>query len=615
MKVYLVQGKRNLQKLFQENHALWTGTQCMLLDGNQACRGLLAKHGVLEIARQQRLDEKSREEFLKEYINLVGMIGQECNSRAWWATDIASKNRETSRLTFLLCDFLSIVETISKADGNDLLIVNPSWVLMDSLQAYLSQKKLAFLSFPEIFSKRKEIISARFRTMVRVLYALVKLSIRKIYFTFRLRKRIKELTREKKYYIVKTFIYDHSFLSDGSYRDAFYGSLPDFLKQKENVIVLATILGRCRACIEKIKRCQSCLIIPLEVFLSFKDAVPTAIETVFTSVRIKNKIFFFGFDVTGIVNGELKRTCNGIDFYQSLYYDMIRRLVESVKVKTFLLTYENNPWEKMSMLAIRGFSPETEIIGYQHTVVPQASANAFISSKESNVIPMPDRILTVGKIPKEIMEKYGSYDSGKIEPACGLRFEYLFNSSKCERKRRGHILLAVEGLNGAHRLVNYVIKELSGNMKYEVRVRTHPALPLALFKSKLTHPLDGIPNFSLSQNISLQDDLEWSDIVIYWGSTVSLEALVMGKPVIRYDTDSGLSYDPLFQCGHLKWIVYDDTPITETIHDIFTLDDDRFNQALEKARQYIKDYFFPVTSANLELFLPRERRRMVNDVS
>lgn len=604
-----------MQRFFRQNNISLTGAKFMLLDNNQACRELLIKHGVLEITRQQKLNEALRDDFLSEYINLVGMISQECNSRAWWATDIASKNRETSRLTFLLYDFLSIVETISKANSDIFLIINPSWVLIDSLQAYLSKKKLASQFFPDNFGKWKEIISARFRATARVLYTFLKLSVRKVYFTFRLRKRIRELSRKKEYYIVKTFIYDHSFLSDGSYRDAFYGSLPSFLKQKENIIFFATILGHPRVCIEKIRRCHSDVIIPIEVSLSFKDAIRSTIETVFTEIQIKDKKLFFGFDVTGIVNGELKRTCNGIDLYQSLHYDMTRRFVEYLKVKTFLLTYENNPWEKMSMQAIREFSPETEIIGYQHTVVPQSSANAFISSKESNIIPMPDRILTVGKIPKEIMEKYGCYDCGKIEPACGLRFEYLFNSSKVERKKRGHILLAVEGLNGAHQLVNYVIRELSGNMKYEVRVRTHPALPLALFKDKLTGSLNSIPNFSLSQNASLRDDLEWSDIVIYWGSTVSLEALVMGKPIIRYDMDCGLSYDPLFQCGHLKWTVHDDTPLTETIEDILTLDDDCFEQELEKAKQYIKDYFFPVTSANLELFLPRERRRTADYVS
>ena len=86
------------------------------------------------------------------------------------------------------------------------------------------------------------------------------------------------------------------------------------------------------------------------------------------------------------------------------------------------------------MMAIRKYSTATTIIGYQHAVIPQASANMFISQYEKNIIPMPDHILTVGKIPKEIMEKYGTYKSGVIEPSCGLRFKYLSHTPTSKRR-------------------------------------------------------------------------------------------------------------------------------------------------------------------------------------
>ena len=73
-------------------------------------------------------------------------------------------------------------------------------------------------------------------------------------------------------------------------------------------------------------------------------------------------------------------------------------------MESFLFTYENNPWERMCMMAVKSQAPQTKVTGYQHTVVPHASANMFISSHERGRLPMPDRILTVGEAPKQIME-------------------------------------------------------------------------------------------------------------------------------------------------------------------------------------------------------------------
>jgi hypothetical protein len=607
MSINIIQDKRNLHKFLKHGKISIPGAQYILCNGNEDSRKLLEKHGVSEIT-QKKVNGESRENILKEYVDLIGLISLECNSRTWWATNMASKNRETSQLSFLLHEFILIIESISRTDGRDLLIISPSWVLVDSLKTYLSKNNLEYQHFPDSFGIWKEIILTRAISALRVLHVLIRVNMRKVYFTLKLRNRLKELSRQKAYYVVKTFLYDHSFDGDGCYRDAFFGSLPNFLKQKEHVLILANIFGSVRLSAEKIQQCESHLILPLEVFLSFKGALRAVTEIVFTKVRIKQRLFFFGYDVTDVVNDELKRTRNGIDFYQFLHYWLTCRFLESVRAETFLLTYENNPWEKMCIMAIREFSPHTEIIGCQHTCVPQAAAKLFISKYEKDVIPIPDRILTVGKTAKEILKRYGSYDGVAIEPACGLRFEYLSELSKCERTRRGRILLAADGLYGTHKIVNYVVNELRGNMDYNVRIRTHPALPLERLKNALIHRLEDIPNFKVSQTISLKEDLEWADMLIYWGSTVSFEALSMGKPIIRYTTDSVLSNDPLFECGHLKWIVRDNTSLVNTIQEIYALDNDYFEKEVRQAREYIADFFFPVTEERLKLFLPSGKR-------
>jgi surface carbohydrate biosynthesis protein (TIGR04326 family) len=281
---------------------------------------------------------------------------------------------------------------------------------------------------------------------------------------------------------------------------------------------------------------------------------------------------------------------------------MTMRLLQAVHVETFLLTYENNPWEKMCIMAVREGAPGI-IVGYQHNVVPQASANMFVSRWEKNAMPMPDRILTVGDRPKEIMERYGNYDCGEIETSCGLRFEYLENLPVAARQRLGNILVVLEGIDDVYKMVNYVMKELGRNESFKVIIRTHPVLPFHCIQRKLDYSLDSLPNFGLStRNSSLKDDIEWADVVMYWGTTVALEALCMGKPLIHYSIGTCLSYDPLFECWHLKWTVSDEESMVNILDEIYSLDDAEFYVEQNHALAYIRHYVFPVSEHGLSRF-------------
>ncbi|MHB8108397.1 MAG: glycosyltransferase family protein [Syntrophorhabdaceae bacterium] len=551
------------------------------------------------------IDKEFQEKFLEEYINLIGSIGRDVNSKAWWATDMASKNRSTCRLPVLLYEFLSTVLSLARPENNS-SSKETSWVLLDSLNLHMSGNKSG-CHYVSKNQKWKEAIFMRVRTMARILRVLSVVFLKKFYFWIKLRNTISHIPPGRKY-VIKTFLYNHSFDEKSHYKDTFFGSLPDFLKNTEKVLILADILGDVSHVVKKIRECRSHVIVPLEMFLSVRDVMHAVVEILLTKISLTQKYLFFGYDVTDIVKGELKRTCNGIPFYQYLHRAMIKGLVKKIKVETFLFTYENNPWEKMCMMAIRKYSQATKTIGYQHSVVPQASANAFISQYEADIIPTPDRILTVGEKPKKIMEKYGYFKNGKIEPACALRFEYLFRSKAYTRKKEGHILLALEGLDETHRLMNYAMTQLKGNSYFQVRYRTHPEMPINKFEKRLVFPLNEVPNFHLTGNVLLKDDLKWADVVLYWGSTVSLEALISGRPIIRYNMDTVLDNDPLFECNHLKWVVTDTMSLSETIEQIYRLDDESYFKAWTMAKQYLSDYFFPVTPERMKLFLPEKTR-------
>ena len=195
MPVYIIHGRGRLRRSLQRPELSRTDTTCVLLDGDEECRNVLSSRGLSEISTM-RLSNDAREEFLREYLDLIGEIGRQCGDRSWWASDMASKNRETSRLPVLLHEFRCIIESINKAGDRNLLIVNPSWVLLDSLKEYLTKKRMKYRVLCGQVTQVKERISIKLRTLARILHVFMKVGVRKIYFSCKLRNRLRELSRE-----------------------------------------------------------------------------------------------------------------------------------------------------------------------------------------------------------------------------------------------------------------------------------------------------------------------------------------------------------------------------------------------------------------------------------
>jgi len=117
-----------------------------------------------------------------------------------------------------------------------------------------------------------------------------------------------------------------------------------------------------------------------------------------------------------------------------------------------------------------------------------------------------------------------------------------------------------------------------------------------------------VDNFQVSQNTYLAQDIDCADVVIYWGSTSALEALSKGKPIIHFKNEYILSFDPLFDCDDLKWVVTQNDSLVSVLNEIYTLDDNQFFQRQRKAQDYLNSYFYPISEENLQKFERNEIR-------
>ncbi|MDP2652761.1 MAG: hypothetical protein Q8Q08_01895 [Candidatus Omnitrophota bacterium] len=547
---------------------------------------------------------EDRELFLRDYVNLIGELSSEFNSRLWWATELSSKNRFNSNLPFLLQKFLTAVRAVQREDGDTLVIAGAPWEIVPSLKKFLGHSKIScrvVMNRPWI---ELRLLAGWLKRILSVTRQILD-NLGRWAAAQGLGSRIRRSLKDGPFYCLKTFIYDSSFDADGNYKDAFFGPLVPFLEgEGKKVLIFANILGNYAGCVKKIAACGRPVIVPMEALASPFAIVADSLRALFYHVRSRKDLRFFGQGVRDIVNNELKASYCRISPYQILHYGYTKSLLKAAKIETFALTYENNPWEKMCMTALREDSPQTKIAGYQHTVVPQASANMFISKEEEKLIPRPDVVLTVGEAPKEIIGRYSPSRTVPVHAAGALRYQYLFSLPPLPRVREKKLLLALEGIFDVYHMVNYAMGQLKGS-DWQVTVRTHPVLPLDAIRHKLACRPEDLPNFRLSQGTSLKEDMERSDAVMYWGSTVALEAAWAGKPVVHFNLQSVLSYDPLFECGAFKWVVTRNDSLPAALSAIHALDEPSFAAQRDSAKQYLQSYFHPVTPDSLRKFLLR----------
>ena len=574
------------------------------LGGNDLPQNIVFQNYNIEVIYINEIIENNAAKFIEDYRDLIGRVSGNLDVREWWATRISSKNRFNSRIPNLLRQ-IEACSVVLDQRINNTVIYCPDYSIVSTINILTSNTGLK-LEFPRVHVACK-LWNDKLKALLIHVWSFINLSYKIFLIRFYFKKNINHQGFKKlNTYTLKTFFYESSIDKNNnfSYHDPMFGRLPEFLAVNGNLLIITQILGNYKKCLDRIKKNKEYTIIPIEYWLSM--------STLFKGLRFLlifrfDKLFNFptkyrGININKLLKSEIFRNGNDIPLNQYLYYEAMTRCFRNKKIDQYVSTYENNPWEKMAILGIRQMSPLTKIVGFQQSVVPQASVNVFLSAEELQIMPLPDKIICVGKTPAEIINENSAAPMENIDVGCGLRYEYLWLTPSKKRKKIRKVLVAPEGVADVIPMINKVIKELNNNMMYHVSLRFHPSLPYENIKDMLDYNLENYKNIVIS-SLSLQEDLIENDLCIYWGSTVALEAMSMGIPLIHYNMQTILSYDPLYCCTNHKWTVTEKESLIDVIESINALSDEEYAQQAKQAKSYIARYFFPVNDENMSKFL------------
>ena len=568
---------------------------------------LLNKNILLEEITLNKYNQKFKDKFIQLYIDLIGKLGSKYNSIYWWVTQTSSKNQFGSKFFENLFYFYIIINEIKllqKKQKINMLIINSSKTIYQSLNKYCNENNIKITIHDiHIYNISKNL----FKKYKNILYFLYR-KWKKIYLSHKYLKKIfnKNFQSNKKYYILKTWLYSRTINENNKYHDSFFGVLPEYLIKKcKEIMIITDIIEDYHSNIKKIANNNDFFLITPEFFDKYSDPIRCIINIYSNKIKINEKIDFEGFDISDILRAELNEeyTKNQIlnDYMYKFY---IEGMLNIVDIDTFTTTYENYPWEKMCFLTLKKRSPQTHIIGYQHAAICKASIMMNLSNYEKNIIPIPDKINTMGKISKDYLKKYGNYNGKNIKESCALRFEMPPPLKEIKKNKTYKILIALRGIPKVTiGLVNFIYDSLKDNKQYSIIMRTHPTLHINQFKDNLNFDIKSWKNLLMSTNKSVKKDIQESDIIIYEGSMLSIESLMMGKPVIHVELNDLLNSDPLFQCTSFKYTVDKKEDLIKKIRNIYQFSDDEYYKKQISARKYIDNYVYNITDERLNDFI------------
>jgi hypothetical protein len=109
--------------------------------------------------------------------------------------------------------------------------------------------------------------------------------------------------------------------------------------------------------------------------------------------------------------------------------------------------------------------------------------------------------------------------------------------------------------------------------------------------------------YRASSGVSVTEALQESDVILYASSTIAIEAISLGIPVVYLDIGDFMSPDPLFDFSELKWSLTEPAQLMPALKMIAALTPADLDERRAAARAYAQSYLAPVDAPGVAAFV------------
>ena len=316
---------------------------------------------------------------------------------------------------------------------------------------------------------------------------------------------------------------------------------------------------------------------------------------------------FRGIDIGKLLIEERNRNCSDfIGLLGILYYRFSKRLKEKdIKVRLLVEWYENQVMDRGMVKGFHTHYPKCLVHGYQGYIISkdlhfytQPSYSEFIGGA------VPDKVFVTGQGLKENIVEFCQHIEVDVAP--GFRFNEV-NRKRLHFpvKNSFTILIGLPiGLVDSEEMLRMFISYANQNKLIDYVIKPHPTWSEDKIKSLFSK--GELSNFRFVKG-DFHYHVEKANLLVSNASSVSLEALTKGVPVIIIAPNSGIVQNPIpVDVSNNIWrLVRNLKDLNDSI-DFFKnrpLDEDRSEYSYVK-----KEYFEPISEASVRNFLGLEQR-------
>jgi hypothetical protein len=234
-----------------------------------------------------------------------------------------------------------------------------------------------------------------------------------------------------------------------------------------------------------------------------------------------------------------------------LHYQL-SQLVQHLRPRTIVVTYEGHGWERLAFHAARQARPGIRCIGYQHTILfPQQHAILRPLGPSFD----PDVVLTVGDVTRSVLaEAFGNggpqlkvLGSARAPQTPAVRPGLPGSVSACLVIPDGTV---AESL----RMFRFAVECAQLSPATRFIFRTHPVLPFRDLAT--TAPdLDTLPNNVEVSTRPIAEDIARAGWALYRGSSAVLAAVLGGVRPLYLHAAGELPIDPLHRLAEWKRVI------------------------------------------------------------
>lgn len=330
--------------------------------------------------------------------------------------------------------------------------------------------------------------------------------------------------------VIVSLAYASAFTKKG-YKDHFFGVVHEKLKEfgKDCLYLVEPLGEHNRRDVEQQGLTDNLVTFTYEL-LTWRDILKVFFRVMHRGIKDCQAVFM-SCPMRAVIARNSRRLLVGHNYYAEIMYEAMLKLLSRSRPKTVVIVFEGNVMERAVIQAAYRLQPGTvRLVGYSHAAIYPLCLKFMVSSKESGQRPEPDAFLACGEGNASALASIGG--RGRATILVGCSFKESWEGEVPQPPGQPTCLVALDG-NGRGSCVamlEWLIEKRLAFKGFRVFVRPHPNISEEYIRGQLMAKIPD--NFQFS-HLGLTDDIASATVVIYRSSSVGLQALLRGVPVIR----------------------------------------------------------------------------------